>query len=51
MSENMLKTSFMIERDIIEEAKALGIVASKAARKGVIDAIAREKKIRELLGE
>lgn len=45
------KTSVSIEKEILEEARALGISISKAAEKGVIDAIAREKKIKELLGE
>lgn len=46
-----VKTSVSIEKEILDEAHALGISISKAANKGVLDAIAREKKIKELLGE
>lgn len=45
------KTSFMVEPEMVEEAKTFGINISKAARQGIVDAIEREKKVRELLGE
>lgn len=51
MATKTLKTSFVIEPEIVAEARALGISPSKAARQGIIDAIKREKKFRELIGE
>ena len=45
---NFKRTTFSVPSEVLDEARELGINMSAAATNGIIAAIQREKKIREL---
>lgn len=49
MPSNQPRVSFVLPQELYDEAKKYDINLSKAARAGIENAIAREKKIEELL--
>ncbi len=47
--ENPVRRSFVIEQETLDEANALGVAISEAARRGVLVAIEEKKKYNEFL--
>ncbi len=44
-----VRQSFVVERETLDEANALGVVISEAAREGIIAAIENKKRYNEFL--